>query len=131
MSVWGIGATWDGRDVSKEFVGYKTAAIGYDEKSNPTYHDMIRKSVQTGDLIFIKSKYTEIGEMRIKAIGIVADNHLCKENGFEGQDGIRVHYIKNLTDNPAIVDSSPEYGSTHTFFQEKNSGVIQQIMKLL
>lgn len=131
MAVWGIGATWDGRDVSKEFVGYKTAAIGYHEENKPAYHELIRKSVQVGDLIFIKAKYTETGKMRIKAIGIVTDSHLCKENGFEGQDGIKVHYVKNFTDNPIAIDSPPEYGSTHTFFQEKKSDVIQQIMNLL
>lgn len=131
MAVWGIGASWDGRDVSKEFVGYKTASIGYDEENKSTYHKMIRESVKIGDLIFIKAKHNENGKMRIKAIGVVIDNNLCKDNGFEGQDGIKVYYIKNLTDNPIVIDSPPEYGSTHTLYKEEKATVVQQIVNLL
>lgn len=131
MAVWGVGANWDGRDVSKEFIGYGTAAIGYNEADKNTYHKLIRSSVNLGDLIFIKAKRDERGRMRIKAIGIVTDANLCKENGYSEQDGIKVHWIKNLTDNPIEIDSPPEYGSTHTFYEEKNSDVIRTILNLL
>ncbi len=130
MAVWGIGATWDGRDVSKEFVGYSTAAIGYNEDEKPTFHKRMR-DVKVGDLIFIKAKHNESGWLYVKAIGIVMDIHLCAENGFEGQDGIKVRWIKNLTDNPVKISSPPEYGSTHTLYEEKKDSVIQSVVNLL
>ncbi len=131
MAVWGIGANWDKRDVSKEFVGYSTASIGYDEKDNSTFHKKIIDFVQPGDLIFIKSKFVENGTMLVKAIGIVTDKNLCLENGFDGHKGIKVHWIRNLTDHPVEIDSPGEYGSTHTFYEEKVGAVIKQIVNLL
>lgn len=130
MAVWGIGANWDSKDVSREFVGYSTAAIGYNKEDKATYHEKIR-SVKLGDLIFIKAKFKETGTMLVKAIGIVTDRHLCPENGFDGHDGIKVCWIRNFTDNPVKITSPGEYGSTHTFYEEQKEEVIRQIVKLL
>ncbi|HIZ83013.1 MAG TPA: hypothetical protein H9668_01145 [Firmicutes bacterium] len=130
MAVWGIGANWDKRDVSREFVGYSTASIGYDEKDNSTFHDKMKK-VNVGDLIFIKAKFMEKGTMLVKAIGIVTDKSLCLENGFDGHEGIKVHWVRNLTDNPVEIISPGEYGSTHTFYEEKDKNVIKRIIDLL
>ena len=131
MAVWGIGATWDGKDVSKEFVGYSTAAIGYNEEDKDTYHKLMRELVCVGDLIFIKSKFIQNGRLDVKAIGIVTNTDLCVANGYPGQDGIKVYWIKNLTDNPVRIHSPNEGGSTTTFYQEKELPVIREIVNLL
>lgn len=131
MAVWGIGASWDGRDVSKDFIERGVAAIGYSEENKATFHNLMRERTKIGDLIFIKAKYNENGQMHIKAIGIISDNNLCKENGFEGHDGIKVRWIKDLTNCKAIIDSPPEYGSTHTMYEEKITSVIRQIIGLI
>lgn len=130
MAVWGIGATWSGRDVSKEFIGYETAAIGWSREEKEKYYKLMEK-IRPGDLIFIKAKFTENGWLHVKAIGIVIKGDPCIDNGFEGQEGIKVHWVKNLTGNPAKISSPPEYGSTSTLYEEKQDSVIQQVVNLL
>lgn len=130
MAVWGVGATWNGQDVSKEFIGYETATIGWDKAENPKFHELMEE-VRPGDLIFIKARFMMNDPLRIKGIGIVVNTKLCKENGYHDREGIKVHWVKNLTDSPVDISAPSKYGSTHTLYKEDDSEVIQKIVNLL
>ncbi len=131
MAVWGIGANWNKQDISEKFIAYKTAAIGWDVEQNSTYHELIEK-VRLGDLIFIKARFMMNVPLRIKGIGLVVDTKLCKENGYHGKDGIKVHWIKDLTDSPVDLSISPSSTkSVQTFYREDNPEVIREIINLL
>lgn len=56
---------------------------------------------------------------------------LCKGNGYHDREGIKVHWVKNLTDSPEDISAPSKYGSTHTLYQEDNFDVIQKIVNLL
>jgi len=75
MAIYGIGAYYNGTDdVSEEFVNKNLACIGWDASDAPTLHLMLRY-IKVGDIIYIKS--APIGQgLRVKAIGIVADNSI-------------------------------------------------------
>lgn len=131
MSVWGIGANWDKQDVSDKFIAHETAAIGWDEEQNSTYHRLMKK-VCLGDLIFIKARFMMNVPLRIKGIGLVIDTKLSKENGYRDREGIKVHWIKDLTDSPVDLSVSPtDPKCVQTLYEEENPEVIRQIINLL
>ncbi len=110
--------------------GLQHSSHGYNEEDKPTFHQRMRQ-VKVGDLIFIKSKFIQNGQLDVKAIGIVTNEELCAANGYAGQDGIKVCWIKNLTDNPVRIRSPNEKDSITTFYQEKDPSVVKEIVHLL
>ena len=99
MAVWGIGAYFPGggEDKAKQFFKRGRVIIGYPEEAHPEYYQMLR-SVQPGDIVFIKARFMPNQPMKIKAIGIATDCRVCLENGMEGREGIIINWIKDMTD---------------------------------
>lgn len=133
MSVWGIGAFFPGEkeDVAKKYIEYGTAVIGYSEEDKPKPFKLLR-SIQAGDLIFIKARFMPTQPLKVKAIGIALGSEVSVENGMDGKKGIKVHWIKDFTNDPWIIEKGREYdGDTRTIYQETNGEIIRQIVKLL
>lgn len=133
MSVWGIGAFFPGEkeDVAKKYIEYGTAVIGYSEEDKPKFFEQLR-SIKAGDLVFIKTRFMPTQPLRVKAIGIALGSEVSVENGMNGKKGIKVHWIKDFTESPQIIEKGRNYdGDNQTIYQEMNQDVIRQISELL
>jgi hypothetical protein len=71
MAIFGIGASYDGIDVSHDFISNKAVCVGWKEQEAPPAHAILRQ-LRTGDLIFIKSWTPQKG-LTIKAVGVVTE----------------------------------------------------------
>lgn len=77
MAIFGIGAYYD-RDVSGEFVASGVAGPGWSEADAPELHQFVQ-SLKVGDIVYLKSFAPSSPDILIKAIGVVADQHLVKD----------------------------------------------------
>ena len=133
MAVWGIGAYFPGEkeDKAKQFVEMRRMIIGHSEGVHPKFHQMLR-SVQPGDIVYIKARFMLNQPMKITAIGIATDCRVCLENGMEGREGIIINWIKDMTDQPVDIKKDRKNdGSTTTMYQERSVEIINQIAELL
>ena len=70
--------------------------------------------------------------LKIKAVGIAVDTDLSNANGMDGQKGIIVKWLKDLTDEPVVLEKTRvNDGSTRTIYQERDLKIIDQIVELL
>lgn len=69
MAIFGIGASYDGNDMSADFQNRGVACVGWTEEAAPPAHALLRQ-LRAGDLIFIKSWTPQRG-LSVKAVGIV------------------------------------------------------------
>ena len=51
--------------------------------------------------------------------------------GYEDKEGIKVCWVKDLSDDPYVIYAPNEYGSTHTLYQETDPQVIEVILNSL
>lgn len=78
MAVYGIGATFEKKDVFDFFIKDKVAFLSWTDKDAPELHKLFRH-VKIGDILYIKS-YNPTTGLTIKAIGIVKDNAINEAN---------------------------------------------------
>jgi len=78
MAIFGIGAYYD-RDMSGEFVSSGVAGLGWSKADAPELHQFIQ-SLKVGDIVYLKSFAPSSPDMLIKAIGLVADQHLVEDS---------------------------------------------------
>ncbi|KAB7769070.1 hypothetical protein [Xanthomonas sp. LMG 12461] len=77
MAIFGIGAYYD-RDMSGEFISSGVAGPGWSKADAPELHQFIQ-SLKVGDIVYLKSFAPSSPDMLIKAIGLVADQHLVED----------------------------------------------------
>lgn len=77
MAIFGIGAYYD-RDVSGDFVASGVAGPGWTKAEAPELHQFIQ-SLRVGDIVYLKSFSPSSPDIFIKAIGVVADQHLVED----------------------------------------------------
>ena len=133
MTVWGIGAYLTSvppKNVVRFFLNNAVAVIGHDLSKHPRLKKL-RENVRLGDSIFIKSRYDYSKPLRIKGIGVVMDAEWSLKYGYEDKEGIKVCWVKDLSDDPYVIYAPNEYGSTHTLYQETDPQVIELILNLL
>lgn len=78
MAVYGIGATFEKKDVFDSFIKDKVAFLSWTDKDGPELHKLFRR-VKIGDILYIKS-YNPTTGLIIKAICIVKDNTINEAN---------------------------------------------------
>ena len=69
MAIYGIGASFNNKDVSPRFIKDGVACVGWPEKQAQPLHAIL-KHFKIGDIVYIKSHPPNIG-LIIKAVGIV------------------------------------------------------------
>jgi len=89
MAIYGIGATYDGIDVSGEFLRNQLACVGWSLEEAPALHEML-KYIKPGDIIYIKSHPLNVG-LIIKAVGIVVGNQVVNNPNLG--DGVPVRWV--------------------------------------
>ena len=71
MAIYGIGANYDGDDVSEDFIADSIIGTGWDDADAPDLHEYFRE-ISPGDIVYIKScSYSS--NITVKGIGIVLD----------------------------------------------------------
>ena len=119
------------RGQGKKIVEKDRIIIGYSEEDHPDYYEIMR-SINPGDIVFIKARFMLNQPMKIKAVGIAVDTDLSNANGMDGQKGIIVKWLKDLTDEPVVLEKTRvNDGSTRTIYQERDLKIIDQIVELL
>lgn len=74
MAIYGIGANYDGHDVSQIFIRDGIVATGWDDVSAPDLHEYFAE-INLGDIVYIKSCSWSSG-ITVKAIGIIQDDQV-------------------------------------------------------
>ena len=73
MAIYGIGAYYDGDDVSEEFIDNNIIGTGWSITDAPDVHEYFT-SLKAGDIIYIKAAAFGSTDISIKGIGVITDN---------------------------------------------------------
>lgn len=129
MAVWGIGAYYKNstpKNKENDFIQNDCAYVGWDKAEAPAVHKML-DSVKVGDIIYIKSFVPRTKSLKIKAVGIVADNE--KQLSTLGT-GIKVKWKSKL--KPITINLTPEEHKNNVFnntlYEEFNIRIISALI---
>lgn len=75
MAIFAVGANYDGKDVSPQFLEKGVAGVGWSYKDAPELHQLIT-SLKVGDIIYIKAYPPNSPDIIVKAIGYIQDTVL-------------------------------------------------------
>ena len=126
MAIFGIGAHYDGQDVSDDFVANKVACIGWSEADAPAVYEVM-KHFKVGDIVYIKSAPIGHG-IRVKAIGIVDDNKMRSVAGLG--EGVGIKWVWSGHENLGTIDDKYNVRN-NTIYEEYSRAVQNEILKLL
>ncbi len=129
MAIWGIGANYEGKDVTDLFFDKEGAYVGYKEDEATSIYQMIY-SIKPGDIIYIKSFHKQI--LKIKAIGIVLpEKEHFKRNYIQGLGfGVKVKWLKIIGPFTILFDDEKNKNNVYcnTLYEEHNFDIINQIL---
>ena len=126
MAIYGIGASYDGKDVSAEFLRDGVACVGWSQTDAPTLHQML-SHVKVGDIIYIKSFPPNIG-LIIKAVGVVIGNAVTEHSTLGSAVRVRWEWQGDLRVGK-VDDKYPIRGIT--IYEEHNFDIQSQVIQLL
>jgi hypothetical protein len=69
MALFGVGSSYDGRELLDEFLALGAACVGWTEAAAPPLHGLLR-ALKAGDLVYVKSFDSGTG-LTLKAVGVV------------------------------------------------------------
>ena len=72
MAIYGIGAYYDGDDVSQEFIDNNLIGTGWTIADAPELHEYFT-TLKVGDIIYIKAAFGG-SDITVKGIGVITDN---------------------------------------------------------
>jgi hypothetical protein len=75
MAIFGIGAYYDGTDVSEDFINNNIVGTGWTVTDAPELHEYF-STLKVGDLIYIKAAFGGSKDITVKGIGVITDNTL-------------------------------------------------------
>lgn len=132
MTIYGVGCTYEKKDVSDEFVRKGMVCIGWRPDEKLYFHGMF-KDIEEGDVIVLKSFIRRPGEqiLRIKAIGTVVDTNIRKN---DLGHCICVAWLPGYDANG--IEDIPLYGDggiqrATTIYREHNPELCRQIERLM
>ncbi|MGO8879901.1 MAG: hypothetical protein ACLPVO_15565 [Desulfomonilaceae bacterium] len=133
MAIFGVGAHWDGRDKTSDFIHHNVAAIGRDQKDAPGLHQIMRH-MKAGDIAYLKSIYLRKSRLIVKAIGIILDEETLVTTDLLFLPGANlarnVGYIwEGSEDLPIPKDSEPV--KSFTIYEEHNLVIQSRILELI
>jgi hypothetical protein len=128
MSIYGIGAYYDGVDVSDDFLTTGYACIGYNKNEASSLYEMLRR-IKIGSIVYIKSFVN--GTLYIKGIGWVKGRDIIKVNDTLGY-GREVFWIAPLSKKSWIkIKLSKEDMKNNvynnTLYEEYSNEIINKI----
>lgn len=129
MAIYGIGAYYDGDDVSEEFIDNNIIGTGWTINDAPELH-VYFANLKVGDIIYIKAAFGG-ADITVKAIGIITDNIiLTSTNHYLTQIGRNVRWTN--TDKFVIPRPTEKNNvRSNTVYEEFHPLVQQQIIQRL
>lgn len=125
MAIYGIGANYNNVDVSQDFIKKGIACVGWDITDAPELHKILQ-SIKIGDIFYIKSHSPSNG-LYIKAVGIVTDNTLKKE---DKGIGVSVRWIWDGRHHYGKVQDKYNVRSI-TIYEEYNKDIQDLILSFI
>jgi len=132
MAIFGLGAYYDGRDVTDDFIENGVACIGHTSVNAPSLHRLM-DSIKVGDIIYLKS-YTPSQGLVIKAVGIVLDHKVQGGQYFGnanlGRACLKVRWVWH--DRRDLGKINDKYNvRSNTLYEEFNPEVENIVINLL
>lgn len=127
----GIGAKYDGCDVSANFIQDNIVATGWDAVSAPDLHEYF-KEIEVGDIVYIKAcSYSS--NITVKAIGLVKDDRiLTKTSGHPLIEiGRNVRWIYVIPFVVAKPSNQKNNVRANTIYREFHPNLIFAIMTIV
>lgn len=143
MAIWGVGAkfgSWDSK--LDDFIREHFWCTGYTESEKPKIYDTI-KSIDIGDIIYVKSLPINSNNMRVWAIGIVTDEfkNSNSHTGFENchnEIGVKwiipdLNEVSTGKEPLTQIEINDQYINErkNTIFKEYNREIIEKIVKII
>ena len=129
MAIYGIGAFYDGDDVSQEFIDDNLIGTGWTVTDAPELH-VYFTTLKVGDILYIKAAFGG-ADITVKAIGVITDNIiLTSTNHYLTEIGRNVRWLnttKFIIPRPAEknnVRSNTVYEEFHPLVQQE---IIQRL----
>lgn len=119
QNIFGIGATYDGKDVSKDFIANNVIGVGWSEQTAPELRFFIGH-MAVGDIVYIKSCNFN-SNIRVKAIGRIVDNEVIDDFSINLDDEITFgRNVEWLYTEPFSIDKPREKNNvrSNTLYQE-------------
>jgi hypothetical protein len=126
MAMFGLGANYDGTDVTQDFLNNSVACVGWPYDDAPSLHHIMR-SFQVGDIVYIKSHPPNIG-LIVKAVGLVRDSRVFESD--HGKACVRMEWIWHGNETLGHVDDRYNV-KNNTLYEEWNPDVRNRILNLL
>ncbi len=130
MAIYGIGAYYDGNDVSEEFINNNLVGTGWTITDAPELH-VYFSTLKVGDIVYIKAAAFGSVEIYIKGIGIITDNLiLTTTNHHLTQIGRNVKWLN--TDKFSVLRPEEKNNvRSNTVYEEFHPLVQQEIIQRL
>ncbi len=127
MAIYGIGAYYDGDDVSEEFIDNEIVGTGWSINDAIELHEYFR-SLKVGDIIYIKAVSPKSADISIKGIGIIIDSVILnKTNNYLTEIGRNVRWIN--TDKFAVPKPAEKNNvRLNTIYEEFHPLIQQEII---
>ena len=129
MAIFGIGAYYDGDDVSDEFIDNEIIGTGWTNIDAPELHEYF-STLKVGDIIYIKAAFGG-ADITVKAIGIITDNIiLTAANHYLTQVGRNVRWLNT---EKFVIPRPQEKNNvrSNTVYEEFHPLVQQEIIRHL
>ena len=129
MAIFGIGAYYDGDDVSDEFIDNKIIGTGWTINVAPELHEYFT-TLKVGDIVYIKAAFGG-ADITVKAIGIITDNIiLTSANHYLTEIGRNVRWLNT---DKFVIPRPVEKNNvrSNTVYEEFHPLVQQEIIRRL
>ena len=123
MAVYGVGAYYD-VDVSNDFINQDLIGVGWDSVEAPELQEYFQ-SFKVGDIVYIKAAFGG-NDITVKAIGIIKDNIIIKNNGLVSTG----RNVKWLSKEKFVIPRPQEKNNvrSNTVYEEFHPQVLNEII---
>jgi len=129
MAIYGIGAYYDGDDVSQEFIDNNLIGTGWTITDAPELH-VYFATLKVGDILYIKAAFGG-ADITVKAIGVITDNIiLTSKHHHLTEIGRNVRWLNTTK---FIISRPTEKNNvrSNTVYEEFHPTVQQEIIQRL
>jgi hypothetical protein len=127
MAIFGIGAYYDGDDVSEEFIDNELIGTGWTITDAPELHNYFT-TLKVGDIIYIKAAFGG-ADITVKGIGVITNNTiLTATHHYLTQIGRNVRWLNT---EKFVISRPSEKNNvrSNTVYEEFHPLVQQEIIR--
>ena len=131
MAIYGIGANWDGYDMTDDFISNNQIEIGWSKSDAEDLYNLLA-SFKVGDIVFIKSNQPGSLDVTVKAIGIVCKS-VINSNQNRNQNTVGVIWKNKVPFKLQIPTNTGKLTNIRaaTIYEEFHPYVQNEIIKRL